>query len=108
MRNTLEPLGDHIMVDWAMRYGNPVDRVARRRRCATQGCERILVMPLYPQYSAATSATVCDEVFRVLTNLRRQPTLRIAPPYYDDPVYIDALANIDCAPSLRGSHSSPM
>ncbi|MGH6729780.1 MAG: ferrochelatase, partial [Sphingomicrobium sp.] len=58
-----------------------------------QGCERILVMPLYPQYSAATTATVCDEVFRVLMELRRQPTLRVAAPYYDDKVYIQALAS---------------
>jgi len=50
------------------------------------------VVPLYPQYSAATSATVCDEVFRVLTSLRAQPTIRVTPPYYDAPDYIDALA----------------
>ena len=49
-------------------------------------------MPLYPQYSAATSATVCDEVFRVLAEMRAQPILRVTPPYYDDPDYIDALA----------------
>jgi protoporphyrin/coproporphyrin ferrochelatase len=57
-----------------------------------QGCDRLLVVPLYPQYSAATSATVCDEVFSVLGRMRAQPTLRVTPPYYDDPVYIDALA----------------
>jgi ferrochelatase len=57
-----------------------------------QGCDRLLVVPLYPQYSAATSATVCDEVFRVLASLRAQPTLRVSPPYYDDPTYIDAVA----------------
>ena len=50
------------------------------------------MVPLYPQYSAATSATVCDEVFRVLSDMRAQPTLRVTPPYYDDPDYIDALA----------------
>jgi ferrochelatase len=60
---------------------------------AAQGCERILVMPLYPQYCAATSATVCDEVFRVLMKMRWQPSVRIAPPYHDDPVYIEALAS---------------
>ena len=49
-----------------------------------QGCDRLLVVPLYPQYSAATSATVCDEVFRVLAGMRAQPTLRVTPPYYDD------------------------
>ena len=57
-----------------------------------QGCDRLLVVPLYPQYSAATSATVCDEVFRVLAEMRAQPTLRVSPPYYDDPDYIEALA----------------
>jgi len=51
-----------------------------------------VLLPLYPQYSAATSATVCDEVFRVLGDMRAQPTLRVTPPYYDDPDYIDALA----------------
>jgi ferrochelatase len=82
---------DHIVVDWAMRYGNP--SIASRVAALTaQGCDRLLVVPLYPQYSASTSATVCDEVFRVLGEMRAQPTLRITPPYYDDPDYIDALA----------------
>ena len=79
-----------IMVDWAMRYGNPSIQ-DRMRALIGEGCDRILVVPLYPQYSAATSATVCDEAFRVLRELRAQPTLRVSPPYYDDPVYIDAL-----------------
>jgi ferrochelatase len=80
-----------IVVDWAMRYGNP--SIASRIAALTeQGCDRILLVPLYPQYSAATSATVCDEVFRILAKMRAQPTLRIAPPYYDDPHYIGALA----------------
>src|SRR5207247_8075648 len=57
-----------------------------------QGCYRLLVVPLYPQYAAATSATVGDEVFRVLAGMRAQPTLRVSPPYYDDPDYIEALA----------------
>jgi ferrochelatase len=82
---------DHIVVDWAMRYGNP--SIASRIEALTaQGCDRLLVVPLYPQYSAATSATVCDEVFRVLAGMRAQPTLRVTPPYYDDPDYIEALA----------------
>jgi len=81
----------HVVVDWAMRYGNP--SIASRINALTaQGCDRLLVMPLYPQYSAATSATVCDEVFRVLAEMRAQPTLRVTPPYYDDPSYIEALA----------------
>jgi ferrochelatase len=82
---------DHVVVDWAMRYGNP--SIASRIDALTaQGCDRLLVVPLYPQYSAATSATVCDEVFRVLGQMRAQPTLRVTPPYYDDPDYIEALA----------------
>jgi ferrochelatase len=82
---------DHVVVDWAMRYGNPSIR-SRIDALMAQGCDRLLVVPLYPQYSAATSATVCDEVFRVLGEMRAQPTLRVTPPYYDDPDYIDALA----------------
>ena len=82
---------DHVVVDWAMRYGNP--SIASRIEALTaQGCDRLLVVPLYPQYSAATSATVCDEIFRVLAGMRAQPTLRVTPPYYDDPDYIEALA----------------
>lgn len=80
-----------IVVDWGMRYGNPSIK-SRIDALMAQGCDRILVVPLYPQYSAATSATVCDEAFRVLTNMRAQPTLRVSPPYYDDAAYIDALA----------------
>jgi ferrochelatase len=83
---------DHVVVDWAMRYGNPSIR-SRIDALTAQGCDRLLVVPLYPQYSAATSATVCDEVFRVLGDMRAQPTLRVSPPYYDDPDYIEALAD---------------
>ncbi|MEI7806506.1 MAG: ferrochelatase [Hyphomicrobiales bacterium] len=80
-----------IPVDWAMRYGNP--SIASRLDALTaQNCERILVAPLYPQYAAATTATVCDEVFRVLKKIRAQPTVRVLPPYYAAPAYIDALA----------------
>jgi ferrochelatase len=82
---------DHVVVDWAMRYGNPSIK-SRIDALTSQGCDRLLVVPLYPQYSAATSATVCDEVFRVLSDMRAQPTLRVSPPYYDDPNYIEALA----------------
>lgn len=83
---------EHVVVDWAMRYGNPSIR-SRIEALIAQRCERILVVPLYPQYSAATSATVCDEVFRVLAGMRAQPTIRVSPPYFDEPVYIDALAS---------------
>ncbi|MEA2976509.1 MAG: protoporphyrin/coproporphyrin ferrochelatase [Alphaproteobacteria bacterium] len=77
---------------WAMRYGNPSIR-SQLAALIDQGCERILILPLYPQYAAATTATVCDEVFRELMKMRRQPTIRVVPPYYDDPVYIDALVS---------------
>ena len=83
--------GDRVVVDWAMRYGNPSIQ-SRIDALTAQGCERLLVVPLYPQYSAATSASVCDEVFRVLAGMRAQPTLRVTPPYYEDPDYIEALA----------------
>lgn len=83
--------GSPIVVDWAMRYGEPA--IAKRIDALTaQGCARILVLPLYPQYCAATTGTVGDEVFRLLGRMRAQPALRIAAPYYDDPVYIEALA----------------
>ena len=81
----------HVVVDWAIRYGNPSMR-DRINALVAQGCDRILVVPLYPQYSAATSATVCDQAFRVLAEMRAQPTLRVTPPYYVDATYIDALA----------------
>ena len=88
----LEPLGKHVIVDWAMRYGNP-SIASRLEVLVTWGCERILIMPLYPQYSAATTATVCDEVFRFMLQQRRQPALRILPAYYEDPYYIEVLAS---------------
>ena len=88
----LEPLGKHVIIDWAMRYGNP-SIASRLEVLVTWGCERILVMPLYPQYSAATTATVCDEVFRFLLRQRRQPALRFLPAYYEDPYYIEVLAS---------------
>ncbi len=88
----LEPLGKHVVVDWAMRYASP-SIASRLEALVARGCDRILVMPLYPQYSAATTATVCDEVFRFLMRQRRQPALRILPAYYDDPYYIEVLAS---------------
>jgi protoporphyrin/coproporphyrin ferrochelatase len=88
----LEPLGKHVIVDWAMRYANP-SIAARLEALIARGCDRLLVMPLYPQYAAATTATVADEVFRYLMTLRRQPALRILPAYYDDPYYIEVLAS---------------
>jgi len=88
----LEPLGKHVFVDWAMRYANP-SISSRLEALIGRGCDRILIMPLYPQYAAPTTATVADEVFRVLMRQRRQPALRIVPAYYDDPYYIEVLAS---------------
>ncbi len=92
LANVLEPLGKHVAVRWAMRYGEPSIR-SQLEALTAQGCERILLMPLYPQYAAATTATVCDEAFRFLLRLRRQPAIRVLPPYYDDPYYIEVLAS---------------
>jgi ferrochelatase len=83
-------LGDGVLVDWAMRYGNPGIRPAIERMKAA-GCERILAAPLYPQYCAATTATANDAAFATLAAMRWQPALRTLPPYYDDALYIDAL-----------------
>jgi protoporphyrin/coproporphyrin ferrochelatase len=83
--------GDRITVDWAMRYGLP-DVKSRLKTLLAEGCDRILLVPLYPQYAAPTSATACDQAFRALMEMRWQPTVRVAHPYYADPAYIDALA----------------
>ncbi|QRY70633.1 ferrochelatase (plasmid) [Ensifer sp. PDNC004] len=88
-----EALKDHanVIVDWAMRYGQP-SIASRMDALQKAGCERILVFPLYPQYAAATTATVNDKAFETLLKMRWQPALRTVPPYHDDPTYIDALA----------------
>ncbi|GAA4778330.1 ferrochelatase [Novosphingobium ginsenosidimutans] len=92
-------LGNGIMVRWAMRYGNPaMGPVLAEMKAA--GCERILVAPLYPQYSAATTATAIDELGRQLTAMRWQPSTRTLPPYYDDPLHVAALRD-DLARQLR-------
>jgi ferrochelatase len=86
-----EGTGD-IMVDWAMRYGLPsTPDVINRMKDA--GCDRILLCPLYPQYSAATTATAMDKAFDTLKAMRWQPAIRSLPPYYDHPAYIAALAD---------------
>jgi len=84
-----ERLGDRAHVAYAMRYGNPgiADAVERM----AQGCDRILAAPLYPQYCAATTATANDAVFAAFAAKRAQPALRTLPPYFDDPLYIEAL-----------------
>ena len=96
-----------VIVDWAMRYGTPSipDRLAALKAA---GCERILIAPLYPQYSSATTGTVNDKVFETLIKWRWQPALRTLPPYHDDPLFIGALAGsvevgvagLDFAPDL--------
>ena len=82
----------NLIVDYAMRYGNP----SIRSKIATlheMGCENLIILPLYPQYAAATTATVCDEVYRTLMKMRWQPSLKIVPHYESDPLYIEALVN---------------
>ncbi len=109
--------GPDVLVDWAMRYGNPAipDRL---RAMKEAGCERILLAPLYPQYCAATTATANDRAFATLTTMRWQPAIRTLPPYHDDPAYIaalrssveDALAALDFAPQaiLASFHGMPL
>ncbi len=80
-------------VRFAMTYGRPgaaevVPELVR------QGVERLLVLPLYPQYSATTTAAATDALFRVLGRLRRVPAVRVVPPYYDHPAYLDAVAAV--------------
>ncbi|MEP1209590.1 MAG: ferrochelatase [Rhizobiaceae bacterium] len=81
---------DNLVIDWGMRYGNPSIE-SRLKALQEQGCERILVFPLYPQYAAATTATVNDKTFEALMKMRWMPALRTVPPYHDDPAYIEAL-----------------
>ena len=80
----------NIIVDFAMRYGNPSIK-SQLNKLRDKGCENIIILPLYPQYSAATTATVCDEVYRSLMTMRWQPSLQIIPHYESEPMYIDAL-----------------
>lgn len=86
-------LGDHpsVMVDWAMRYGQP-SIPDKLQALKDAGCDRIVLFPLYPQYAAATTATVNDKAFEALMAMRWQPALRTVPPYHDDPAYIEAIA----------------
>jgi ferrochelatase len=86
-----ESHGDHLVVDFAMRYGNP-STASVIERLQGEGCERIVFFPLYPQYSATTTATANDEAFRALMRLRWQPAFRTVPAYHDHPLYIEALA----------------
>ena len=100
-------VGADVQVDWAMRYGNPAIAV-RLQAMIASGCDRILLMPLYPQYCAATTATALDACYAALAPLRVQPAIRTLPPYFADPAYIEALrasavgqlASLDFAPDL--------
>ncbi|NQW09154.1 MAG: ferrochelatase [Alphaproteobacteria bacterium] len=91
LQERLDPTAETVRVDWAMRYGQPA---IRDRMAALQaaGCDRILVLPLYPQYAASTTGTVVDEVARYLLGVRWQPAVRTTPAFHDDPAYIDAVA----------------
>ncbi len=84
-------LGDAVMVDWAMRYGQP-SIPAQLQKLMDAGCERIVLAPLYPQYCGATTATVMDKAGEALAKMRWQPSLRVMPPYHDEPLHIAALA----------------
>ncbi|MDB9792975.1 ferrochelatase [Pelagibacteraceae bacterium] len=81
---------ENIIVDYAMRYGNPSIK-SKLTNLKDLGCENIIILPLYPQYAAATTATVCDEVYRTLMKMRWQPSLQIVPHYESEPLYINAL-----------------
>ncbi len=83
---------EDILIDFAMRYGNPSIK-SKIKKLHDNGCENLVILPLYPQYAAATTATVCDEVYRTLMSMRWQPSLKIIPHYESDPLYIDALVN---------------
>ncbi|MDC3116971.1 ferrochelatase [Candidatus Pelagibacter sp.] len=82
----------NLVIDYAMRYGNPSIR-SKITTLHDMGCENLIIVPLYPQYAAATTATVCDEVYRTLMKMRWQPSLKIVPHYESDPLYIEALVN---------------
>ena len=83
---------ENVVLDFAMRYGNPSIK-KRIHKLHEMGCENLVILPLYPQYAAATTATVCDEVYRTLMKMRWQPSLKIIPHYESNSLYIDALVN---------------
>ena len=81
---------DNIIIDFAMRYGKPSIK-SKLHLLKEKGCENIVILPLYPQYAGATTATVCDEVYRTLMQMRWQPSLQVIPHYESEPAYINAL-----------------
>jgi len=87
-----EKIGNEsLIVDYAMRYGQPSIK-SKINNLKEKGCENLVILPLYPQYAAATTATVCDEVYRTLSNMRWQPSLQIIPHYESEPLYIQAIS----------------
>jgi len=100
-----DAFGSDVIVDFAMRYGHPAIE-ARLLALKEQGCERICIAPLYPQYSGATTGSVLDEVFRVMGGMRWMPAIRTMPPYHDHPAHIAALkASLEA--SLAGLSFEP-
>ena len=94
-RNQAEKLkqrvgSENTIIDFAMRYGEPSIK-SKLHMLKDEGCENIIILPLYPQYAAATTATVCDEVYRTLMGMRWQPSLQIIPHYESEPLYINSL-----------------
>ena len=81
-----------LVIDFAMRYGSPSIN-SKIKDLKDKGCENLIILPLYPQYASPTTATVCDEVFRSLMNLRWQPSLRVVSHYEENPLYINAIVN---------------
>ena len=81
---------ENVIVDFAMRYGHPSIK-SKIQTLKNEGCENLVILPLYPQYAAATTATVCDEVYRSLSKMRWQPSLQIIPHYESEPMYINAI-----------------
>ena len=98
---------ENLIIDFAMRYGNPSIK-SKIKTMQKEGCEKLIIFPLYPQYASPTTATVCDEVFRTLMRMRWQPSIQIVPHYESEPLYIEAivksinkkLGEIDWKPDL--------
>lgn len=105
LQEPLQQRSDKLIVSWAMRYGQPSlqDELLKLQ---TQGCDRVLIVPMYPQYSATTTATVTDKVFDILKSLRWQPAIRILPPFFDHDLYIRAIGD-SIRDALKHSEKKP-
>ena len=97
---------DGVIVEYGMRYGNPSTESAIKK-LHEQGCEKVLLFPLYPQYSATTTATANDQAFRALANIRWQPAVRTVPAYFEEEIYVETLAN-SIREGVESSTSSPI